>query len=81
MPNVHALSNPNPPDAVWRDTCDYTLGQYFMTALWDAIGQDAYAGALWELYDRYVRYEPPATDKQVFRYSSSTLLQTVKRPC
>lgn len=43
------------------------LGQYFITALYDAIGQDAYRGALRELYERYVRYEPPPTEEQVYQ--------------
>ncbi len=35
--NIHALSDPDHPDKLWQSTCQYSLGQYFMTKLFNTI--------------------------------------------
>ena len=67
VPNVHALSDLNHPDQVRRQTCSYSLGQYFLTSLFNAIGEAAFSSALGELYGSYLRFQPPPTEEQIFR--------------
>ena len=67
VPNIRALSDPDPPDAVRQHTCHYSLGQYFLTALFHTVGAAAFSAALGELYDRYLRFQPTPTEEQVYR--------------
>lgn len=67
IPNVHALNDPDPPDVVARDTCFYALGQYFLTNLFNTVGEAAFSSALRELYGSYLRFRPFPTEEQIYR--------------
>ncbi len=67
VPNIHALSVPDHPNPVAQSTCGYSFGQYFLTTLFNTIGEAAFSSAISELYGLYLDYQPPATDEQVYR--------------
>lgn len=41
LTNIHALSEPNHPHPVAQQTCHYSLGQHFLSSLFNAIGESA----------------------------------------
>ena len=65
--NMHALGDPDHPDPLADVTCAYLIGQYFLTTLFNTIGEAAFSAAMRELYERYLDYEYHATDEQVYR--------------
>ncbi len=70
IPNVHALSDPDPPDAGWQATCQYSLGQYFTTRLFNTVGEAAFSSALRELHLSYLNFRywsPPPSEEEAFR--------------
>lgn len=65
--NIDALSDPNHPHPVAQATCHYSLGQHFLSSLFNAIGESAYSAALRELYGRYRRhYQRWPSEAQIF---------------
>ncbi len=67
VPNLHAISEPNHPNPVAQSTCGYLLGEHFLIALFNVIGEAAFSSAMRELYELYLDYQPYATDEQVYR--------------
>ena len=68
VPNVHAISAARPLRIpVAQSTCGYLFGEYFLTTLFNTVGEAAFSAALRELYESYVSYAPFATDEQVYR--------------
>ncbi len=67
VPNLHTLNDPHHPDPVWQQTCGYSLGQYFLTHLFNIMGEAAFSAAMRELYGLYLDYQYYATDEQVYR--------------
>ena len=67
VPNLHALNDPDHPHPVGQQTCGYSLGLYFLTSLFNTIGEAAFSSAVRELYELYLDYEYYATDEQVYR--------------
>lgn len=67
VPNVHALSDPDPPDRMWQSTCQYGLGQYFLTSLFNTLGPTAFSAALGELYGSYRQLQFYPAEEQVYR--------------
>ena len=67
VPNLHALNDPDHPDPVWQQTCGYGLGQFFLTSLFDAMGEAAFSSALRELHGLYLDYQYYPTEEQVYR--------------
>lgn len=67
VPNLHALNNPNHPNPEEQRTCGYVLGLYFLTNLFNTMGEAAFLSAMRELYELYLDYQYYATDEQVFR--------------
>ena len=66
VPNIHAISVPDHPNPVAQSTCGYLLGEYFLTTLFNTIGEAAFSSALRELYGLYLDYQTYATDEQVY---------------
>lgn len=65
FPNIHALSDP--PDRTWQSTCQYGLGQHFLTSLFNTLGEAAFSAALGELYGSYRQLQFHPTEEQVYR--------------
>ncbi len=67
VPNLHTLNDPDHPNPVGQQTCGYSLGQYFLTKLYDTIGEAAFSSALRELHELNLDYQYYADDEQVYR--------------
>ena len=67
IPHIHALSDPDPPDRMWQSTCQYGLGQYFLTKLFNTLGATAFSATLGELYGMYLQLQFYPTEEQVYR--------------
>lgn len=67
VPNLHTLNDPDHPHPVGQQTCGYTLGAYFLTTLFNVMGEAAFSSAMRDLYERYLDYRYYATDEQVYR--------------
>lgn len=64
--NIHALSDPEFRETVNRRTCDYSLGQYFLTRLYNGIGEAAFSSSLRDLHQRFLEHRSPATEEQIY---------------
>lgn len=67
FPHMHALSDPDPQDRTWQVTCQYALGQYFLTNLFNTLGASAFSAALRDLYGLYLQLQFYPTEEQVYR--------------
>ena len=67
VPNLHTLNDYNHPDPVAQETCGYFLGEYFLTVLYNIMGEPAFSGALRELHELYLAYEYHPSEERVYQ--------------
>lgn len=67
VPDLHTLNDHDHPDAVARQTCGYILGEYFLTVLYNIMGEPAFSAALRELHGLYLAYEHHPSEQRVYQ--------------
>ncbi|MCY4529938.1 MAG: hypothetical protein OXD46_13010, partial [Chloroflexi bacterium] len=60
--NIAALAG----SGEFENPCSYALGQYFLTSLYNTIGEDAFSSAMRGFYEGYLDFQHHPTDEQVF---------------
>ena len=65
VPNLHTLNDYDHPDPVAQETCGYILGEYFLTVLYNIMGEPAFSAALGELHGLYLAYEYHPSEERV----------------
>ena len=60
---IAALAEPSE----FQDPCGYALGQFFLTKLFNSIGEAAFSSAMSELFQRYLDHQYHPTEEQVYR--------------
>ena len=59
---IAALAEPSE----FQDPCGYSLGQYFLTHLYDVMGYAAFSSAMREFYERYLDWDHHPSEEQVY---------------
>lgn len=67
VPNLDTLYDYGHPDPVAQETCGYILGEYFLTVLYNIMGEPAFSAALRELHGLYLAYEYHPPEERVYR--------------
>ena len=67
VPDLHTLNNYEHPDPISQETCGYILGEYFLTVLYNIMGERAFSAALRELHALYLAYEYYPSEERVYQ--------------
>ena len=67
VPNLHTLNDLAHTDPVAQQTCGYILGEYFLTVLYNILGEQAFSAALRELHELYLAFDYYPTEERVYQ--------------
>lgn len=67
VPNLRTLYDYDHPDPIAQETCGYILGEYFLTVLYNLMGEPAFSAALSELHALYLAYEYHPPEERVYQ--------------
>lgn len=67
VPNLHTLNDPAHPNPVAQQTCGYILGEYFLTVLYNILGDPAFPAALRELHELYLAFDYYPSEERVYQ--------------